>query len=117
MELNKTICSIVVNTHTMEISFDEKFAAIILDPAFVHAWVRFINHRIEKKKPMNHRTMTKWLRWIKEKEFTVQEAVSIIEKSILHDWIGLFDPNEKKQHGKAPGQGTSADRIDALKKW
>lgn len=66
---------------------------------------------------MNARTMTKWLEWLKKKEFTVEQAVAIIEKSILHDWIGLFDPNENKQHGKAPGQGTSADRIDALKKW
>lgn len=101
----------------MEISFDDEFKSFLLNPEFVTTWVRFINHRVEKKKPMNHRTMTKWLRWIKEKGFTVPEAVSIIEKSILHDWIGLFDPNESKQNGKAPGQGTSADKIDALKKW
>jgi hypothetical protein len=66
---------------------------------------------------MNARTMTKWLRWIIDKKFTVSEAVSIIEKSILHDWIGLFDPNESKKHGKATGQGTSKDRINALKRW
>lgn len=90
---------------------------LLIDDRFSEAWERYIAHRKEIKKPMNDRTKKKWLKWIEGKDFTVQEAIDIIDKTIRHDWIGLFDPNEKKQHGKAPGKGTSADRIAALKKW
>lgn len=84
--------------------------------AFNSAWRGWFENRKELKQPCSERVRRKWGKWLVDNKFTEDEAIECLKEATLRDWQGLYD-HRNKQHGKTPGKGTSADRIDALKKW
>jgi hypothetical protein len=59
------------------------------------AWQEWVQFRKEKKNPLTPTAAKKQVKFLKK--YSSQVAVSIIEKSILAGWTGLFEPKEQLQ--------------------
>lgn len=98
------------------------------DPSFSDAWLTWTEYRKEIKKPYkSEKSIQARLNWFKKNKLTLSEAIEAIEYSIMNGWTGIF-PNKNNNNGQQPigsgsifaGQeklGTSAARIEVLKKW
>jgi hypothetical protein len=55
----------------------------------------WIEYRVEKKKPLSKLALKKSINFLLR--YGESEQVSIIEKSIMNDWRGLFPPDPVKK--------------------
>jgi len=75
-------------------------------PDFIDSWKGWLQHRKEIKKTLKETTAKRQLNMLGKK--SIQDAIAMIEHTILKGWTGLREPDVKK--GGSEG-GTIQQRV------